>query len=67
MAKEEMNALHLSYMREVEALAVKHNKPVSTLLSFVGQALAATRYEMNRWNAFKIWYNTLGDTKKPDD
>ncbi|KAG6826024.1 hypothetical protein H0H92_001403 [Tricholoma furcatifolium] len=66
-AKEAMNALHKDYMREVEALAHKFNKPVSALLSFVGQALASPRYGMNGWNAFEIWYNAHGDTKKPED
>ncbi|KAG6825321.1 hypothetical protein H0H92_004082 [Tricholoma furcatifolium] len=66
-AKEAMNALHKEYMRAVEDLAHKFNKPVSALLSFVGQALASPRYGMNGWNAFEIWYNAHGDTKKPED
>ncbi|KAG6805373.1 hypothetical protein H0H92_015781, partial [Tricholoma furcatifolium] len=62
-----MNELHARYMRDVEALAAQHEKPVSVMLALVGMARGAPRYGMNGWNAFEIWYNTLGDTKKPDD
>ncbi|KAG6805827.1 hypothetical protein H0H92_013818, partial [Tricholoma furcatifolium] len=66
-AKKAMNELHARYMRDVEALAAQHEKPVSVMLALVGMARGAPRYGMNGWNAFEIWYNTLGDTKKPDD
>ncbi|KAL0568520.1 hypothetical protein V5O48_013461 [Marasmius crinis-equi] len=66
-AKDRAEELYQRYYEDMDAIAKKVRKPLSTLFAHVNDLRPASVRACNPWNAFSAWYTENGEFEKPKD